>query len=243
MSLLECCVSVIAVLDEFHHLAEVYELVADDLVIFVQSKLSNIAVGHLEVAGTLLQSTVHCTDLGTETLTEVLKACADRKTVLRESGLGSAVNDLEEQLSHCCVDSVANEVGVESLKNGSAGEDLSCHSSRVSHTRAADGLNERLLDNAALYVEGQLAGTLLGCAPADTVCEAVDVGDLLSLYPLCFFGDRRSAVCNALCYGTHVFNFMRISHCCLNSFQHFVRRSLPGHTTVLYNISRHFAIG
>ena len=50
-------------------------------------------------------------------------------------------------------DGVADEVGVERLEDGLAGENLGGHGCGVGHTRAAEGLDEALLDNALLDVE------------------------------------------------------------------------------------------
>ena len=55
--------------------------------------------------------------------------------------LCSAVYDLEEELTHSRVYSVADEVCVERLENGLAGQDLCCHSGGVCHTRTANGFN------------------------------------------------------------------------------------------------------
>ena len=109
------------------------------------------------------------------TLAQVVQTCADGQTVLRESGLAAAVDDLQEQLTHSNVDSVADEVGVEGLEDGLTGKDLGSHGGRVGHTRAADGLNEGLLDDAVLDVQRELAGALLRCAPTHTVRKTGDV--------------------------------------------------------------------
>ena len=68
-------------------------------------------------------------------------------------------------------------------------------------------LDEGLLDDALLDVERQLAGTLLRGAPAHTVREAGDVGDLLGLDPLALLGDGCGAVVRALGDGAHVLHF------------------------------------
>ena len=70
----------------------------------------------------------------------------------------------------------------------------------------------RLLDNAVLDVEAELAGTLLRGAPTNTVGVAGDVGDLLGLNPLALLGDgRRSVVCT-LGNRAHALHFCRILH-------------------------------
>ena len=88
----------------------------------------------------------------------------------------------------------------------------------MGHTRAAEGLNEALLDDAVLDVEGELARTLLRGAPAHTVREARDVRDLLGLNPLALLGDGRGAVVCALGDGAHVLHFCCVLHasplCC-----------------------------
>ena len=117
--------SVVALLDEVGHLAQGHELVAYNLIVLVESHSGDIALSHLEIADAFVSCAVHCADLRTKSLAEILEACADVKSVVRESGLRAAVDYLEEQLAHSGVDSVADEVGVQSLKNGLAGEDLS----------------------------------------------------------------------------------------------------------------------
>ena len=61
----------------------------------------------------------------------LLQPGAHRQPVLREGGLGAAVDDLQEQLSHGHVDGVAHQVGVERLEDGLAGQDLSGHGGGV----------------------------------------------------------------------------------------------------------------
>ena len=51
LGLFERSVGVVALLDEVHHLAEVDELVADDLVFLVERDAGAVALGHLEVTG------------------------------------------------------------------------------------------------------------------------------------------------------------------------------------------------
>ena len=87
------------------------------------------------------------------------------QAVLGERSLAAAVNDLQEQLAHGDVDGIAHQVGVERLKNGLAGENLGGHGCGVGHARAAEGLDEALLDDALLDVKRELAGALLRCAP------------------------------------------------------------------------------
>ena len=129
-----------------------------------------------------------------------------------EGGLGAAVDDLQEQLAHGGIDGVAHKVGVQRFENGLADQYLGSHGSRMGHARAADGLDQSLLNDALLDVERQLAGALLGRAPADTVGKAGNIGDLLGLDPLALFGDRGRAVICALCDGTHMLDFGRINH-------------------------------
>ena len=59
---------------------------------------------------------------------EVLKTSTDYKTALRECALCTSVNNLEEELAHSCVDSVANKVGIQSLKDCLTWENLRSHS-------------------------------------------------------------------------------------------------------------------
>ena len=60
----------------------------------------------------------------------------DVKVLLRAHGeppetyaLATTVNNLEEELAHSCIDSIAYEVSVQSLKNSLAWENLRSHSS------------------------------------------------------------------------------------------------------------------
>ena len=78
----------------------------------------------------------------------------------------------------------------------------------MGHARAADGLNEGLLDDAVLDVQRELAGALLRCAPTHTVRKTGDVGNLLSLDPLALLGDGRGAVVCTLGNGAHVLHFL-----------------------------------
>ena len=112
----------------------------------------------------------------------------------REAPTAAAVNDLQEDLAHSNVDGVADEVGVEGLEDGLTGKDLGSHGGRVGHARAADGLNEGLLDDAVLDVQREL--------------KTGDVGNLLSLDPLALLGDGCGAVVCTLGNGAHVLHFL-----------------------------------
>ena len=82
----------------------------------------------------------------------------------------------------------------------------------MSHAGAADSLDQSFLDDAVLHVQGQLAGALLGSAPADAVRETGNVLDFLCLDPLGFLGDRGCAVLRTLGYRAHHFNFFCVNH-------------------------------
>ncbi|MPM67650.1 hypothetical protein SDC9_114574 [bioreactor metagenome] len=82
----------------------------------------------------------------------------------------------------------------------------------MGHARAADRFDKRLLDDAALDVERELAGALLRRAPAHAVRKAGDVSYLPRFYPFSLFGDGRGAVIGALCHTYHFFNFARTLH-------------------------------
>jgi hypothetical protein len=185
----------------------VNELIADDFAFFVEGDLGNVAFRHFQIANAFGVGGVHGTNLRTETFTEVFETCADGQTVIRESRLRTTVNDLEEQLAHSGVDSVANEVGVERFKNGLAGKYLCCHSCGVSHTGATDSFYESLLDYAVLNVKGEFASALLRCAPAYTVCKSGDIGNFLCLYPFAFFGNGSGTVVRTLGNYTHMLDF------------------------------------
>ena len=185
-----------------------HELVTDHLVVGIQSHAGAIALGHFEVARTLGQSAEHGADLRTQTLAQILQRCADGKTALRKGRLGATVNDLLEQLAHGGVDGVANEVGVQSLQNRLARENLRSHGSRVGHARATDGLDHSLLNDTVLNVEGQFAGSLLGRAPSHTVSKTRYVLDLLCYNPLAFLRDGSRFVVGALFYAAHLLHFV-----------------------------------
>ena len=185
----------LAGLDGVGELAEVQELECDDLVLVVESHAGDVALSELEVTSAL--------GLG-----EVVEGGAHGQAALGERGLAAAVNDLQEDLAHSNVDGVADEVGVEGLEDGLTGKDLGSHGGRVGHARAADGLNEGLLDDAVLDVLRELAGALLRCAPTHTVRKTGDVGNLLSLDPLALLGDGCGAVVCTLGNGAHVLHFL-----------------------------------
>ena len=128
-------------------------------------------------------------DLAPEPLAQVLEAGAYGEAALGEGRLRAAVDDLEEELAHCRVDRVANQVRIERLEDGLAGQDLGRHGCGVGHPRAADSLDESLLDDALLHVEGELAGALLRGAPADAVGKSGDILDFLGTDPLPLRGD------------------------------------------------------
>jgi hypothetical protein len=77
----------------------------------------------------------------------------------------------------------------------------------VCHTGATDCLYESLLNDTVLHVEAQFAGTLLRCAPADTVGITRDLLDFLYCYPFALLGDRSRSMISAFTNATHVFNF------------------------------------
>ncbi len=82
----------------------------------------------------------------------------------------------------------------------------------MGHAGAADGLNERLFDDAILNVERQLACALLGSAPANAMSKAGNILDLLSLNPLALFRDWSRAMVRTLGDTYHFLNFARVLH-------------------------------
>ena len=78
----------------------------------------------------------------------------------------------------------------------------------MGHTGAAHSLHQGLLYDTVLHIQAQLAGALLGCAPADTVRETGDVADLVALDPLAFFRNGSRTVMRTLFNGTHLLNFI-----------------------------------
>jgi hypothetical protein len=82
----------------------------------------------------------------------------------------------------------------------------------MGHAGTPNRLDKRFLDDTVLDVERQLAGPLLGSAPADTVGQPADVADLLSLYPFPLLRDGCGPVICAFCDGAHMLHFRRIHH-------------------------------
>ena len=82
----------------------------------------------------------------------------------------------------------------------------------MGHAGAADGLHQSFLNDALLDVQGQLAGTLLGSTPADTMGKAADVLDLLGLNPLALFGNGSGAMVGTLSHGAHILYFCTVNH-------------------------------
>ncbi len=150
--------------------------------------------------------------MGAQTLAQILQAGADVQTVVGERGLGAAVYDLQEQLAHGGVDGVADQVGIQRLKDGLARQNFAGHRGGMGHAGAAERFHQRLFDDAVLDVQAQLARALLRRAPADTVGIAGDVGDFLRLYPLALFRNGRRSVVRALGDADHVFHLLRILH-------------------------------
>ena len=115
-------------LDGIHELAHVNELVAANLVVLVKEHLGDVAFGELQVACALGLGAVEGTHLRNETLAKVLEACTYHQATLGEGALCATIDNLEEELTHSCVDSVTNEVCVESLKDCLSWEDFRSHS-------------------------------------------------------------------------------------------------------------------
>ncbi|MPN53321.1 hypothetical protein SDC9_200985 [bioreactor metagenome] len=82
----------------------------------------------------------------------------------------------------------------------------------MGHAGAAQCFDQRLFNDTVLDVEGQLAGTLLRRTPANTMSQARNVFDFISLYPFALFGDGGRTMMHTLGHGAHAFYFMRIGH-------------------------------
>lgn len=148
--------------DILQHFAQLHELVANDLALFVQGHLQHVAFCHLHVANALEAGGEHGAHLAAQALAQVLQAGADGQAVLGESGLAAAIGQLLEDFAHGHVDGVTYQVGVQALQQSLAGQDFGGHSGGVGHAGAAQGLHQGFLDNAFLHVQGQLARALLG---------------------------------------------------------------------------------
>ena len=198
--------------DILQHLAQLYKLITDDLAFLIKSHFDNIALGHFHIADALELGGEHGSHLRTQAFTQILQAGADGQTVLRESGLAAAIGQLLKDLAHGDVDGVAHQVGVQAFQESFARQDLRRHSRGVGHAGAAQSFHQSLLHNALLHVQGQLAGALLGSAPADTVRQAGNILDLIGLDPFSLFGNRGGAMMRALLHRAHIFHFMGIVH-------------------------------
>ena len=80
--------------DILHHLAQLDELIADDLIVGIQSQLVDVALGQLQVTDALFLGGEDGAGHGAQALAQVIQTCADGQTVLRESGLAAAVDNL-----------------------------------------------------------------------------------------------------------------------------------------------------
>ena len=203
LGLFICFIRLHALLDEVCHLAERNELIADNLIVLIESHSCAVAFRHLKITNALCLCAVHGTYHGACALAEIFHTCADYETALGESGLCASVYYLEEKLSHSGIDGVTYKVCIESLEDCFAGKDFSCHGGGVSHTGAAYSLYESLFDNAVFDIERELAGALLRCAPAHTVSIAGNIGDLLSLNPFALFGKGCGTMVGTFGYTAH----------------------------------------
>ena len=61
-------------------------------------------------------------------------------------------------------------------------------------------------------IKGELAGALLGCAPAYAVSKTGNIGDLLCAYPQTLLRYRGGFVLCAFCNAEHFFNLMGVLH-------------------------------
>ena len=124
--------------------------------------------------------------------------------------INTAMRELFLQIVYGRSQSAFSEGG---LVIGAGMEDLGSHCRGVSHTGAAQGLYQSFFDDAFLDIQGQLAGTLLRCAPAHTVGETADVLNLLCLDPLALFGNGSRTVVSTLTNGAHMLYFCAVNHC------------------------------
>ena len=198
--------------DVLQHFADADKLIADCFAVFINCDLQDIAFRHFHVAHALLLGGEDGADLRAESFAEIFKSCADRQTILRESGLCSAINELEENLSHCNVDRVTYKVGVERFQNGFAWKNFARHSCGMRHAGASQRFDKRFFNNAVFDVQRQFAGTLLRRAPANAVRQTGNIGDFIRFYPATLFRNRGRTVFRTFCESAHALNFMRIVH-------------------------------
>jgi hypothetical protein len=82
----------------------------------------------------------------------------------------------------------------------------------MGHAGTAHGFDQGFFYNPALYVQGQLAGSLLGSTPAHTMRQTVDLCNLTNLVPLSLLRDRRGTVITPLGNTVHLLYFRRVIH-------------------------------
>ena len=183
-------------------------MITNNLVIFIQCDTGYITLCHFQITGAFLQSTIHGTNLAPQSLAQILKSGADGQSVLGKRALRTSVYDLQEQLSHSGVDSVAYKICIQSFHYCQSGKNLRSHSGRMSHAGAADGFYQSFLDDSLFYIQGQLTCALLGSTPAYAMCQTGNVFYLLCLNPFRFFRDGGATMMYTLSDCAHFFNFL-----------------------------------
>ncbi len=189
-----------------------YEFVAAHLVVLVEEHASDVTLGQLQIARTFLFGAIERASLRNQTFAQVLETSTNHQATFTEGRLRATVDNLQEQFAHSRVNGIANQVGVQSFENGFAWQNFASHGSRVSHARAADGLNQSLLNHTLFHIQRQFASTLLRSAPTDTMRQTRDVFNLLGFHPFSLFRNGRWPVIWAFGNTTHVFHFLRINH-------------------------------
>src|SRR5699024_1649458 len=108
--------------------------------------------------------------------------------------------------------SVTYKVRVQSFENGLPDKYLSCHSSRMSHTRTSYSLYQRLFDHTVLYIKRKLTSPLLRSTPPYSVSEPGYIAYLRGSDPLSLLRYRSRPVIAALFYTYHFLDLIGILH-------------------------------
>ena len=80
----------------------------------------------------------------------------------------------------------------------------------MGHSGAANTFNQRFFDDSVFHIQGKLACSLLGRAPADAMCKAGNIFDFFDLCPFALLRYGGGAVFRAFGDYAHLFNFMSV---------------------------------
>ena len=183
------------------------KFVSDNLIFFIQRHTGNIAFGHFQIARPFGLCAKHSPGLTAHTFAQVIQAGTDWQSAFRKGSLAAAINDLEEQLAHGDVDGIADQIRIQRFQQSLARQYFRCHGSRVGHAGTANGFYKSFFNDSIFDIKRQLAGSLLGRTPANTMSKTTDIFNFFDLHPFAFFRNRsRSMIC-AFGNGAHILDF------------------------------------